>query len=207
MTLNFNDWSSRVSSPLCPSMKTHPYLKLISLACIAALASCAPQPVITKVPMSASLRPDSSLSGRVFTEVNSYRRSHGAADLQRHAGLDRLAHEHCEYLRQNRGRFGLYGKNVSHFGFEGRSLLARERYQMMNVSENVAASTHAGSNPAQTMVKLWSESKGHEHNMRSSWTHTGVGAVMDSDGTIISTQLFATVSYSQLTTRDRFNRF
>ena len=36
---------------------------------------------------------------------------------------------------------------------------------------------------------------------------TGVGAVMDSDGTVISTQLFATVSYSQLATRDRFNRF
>jgi uncharacterized protein YkwD len=188
-------------------MRTHPYLKVIAVVCIGALASCAPKPIITKIPMSVSLRPDSSLSGRVFTEVNSYRRSHGTVDLQRHAGLDRLAQEHCEYLRQHRGSFGLYGKNVSHFGFEGRALLARERYQMMNVSENVAASTHAGSSPAQTMVKLWSQSKAHEHNMRSSWTHTGVGAVMDSDGTIISTQLFATISYSQLATRDRFNRF
>jgi uncharacterized protein YkwD len=188
-------------------MKTYPYLKVIAIACVGALASCATQPLPTKIPMSASLRPDSSLSGRVFTEVNSYRRSHGVQNLQRHPGLDRLAHEHCEYLRQHRGSFGLYGKNVSHFGFEGRALLARERYQMMNVSENVAASTHAGGSPAQTMVKLWSQSKDHEHNMRSTWTHTGVGAVMDSDGTVISTQLFATVSYSQLATRDRFNRF
>lgn len=186
---------------------TYPYLKVLAVACAGALASCANQPQKTKLPVSASLRPDSSLTGQVLTEVNSYRRSHGASDLQRHAGLDRLAHEHCEYLRQNRGKFGLYGKNVSHFGFEGRALVARERYQMMNVSENVAAANTGEKNAAPTLVKLWSESKDHEHNMRSAWTHTGVGVVVDSDGTVFSTQLFATVSSSQMTMRDRFNRF
>lgn len=188
-------------------MKTYPYLKVIVIACVAALASCATRPETVRVPVSASFKPDSSLTGRVFTEVNSYRRSHGASDVQRHAGLDRLAQEHCEYLRKNRGTFELYGKNVSHFGFEGRALLARERYQMMNVSENVAASTRAESNAATTLVKLWSQSKDHDHNMRSTWTHTGVGAVVDADGTVFSTQLFSTISYSQLTSRERFNRF
>ncbi|MEO5913521.1 MAG: CAP domain-containing protein [Luteolibacter sp.] len=159
------------------------------------------------MPVSASLHPDSSLSGQVFQEVNSYRRSHGASDLERHTGLDRLAQEHCEYLRTHRGQFGIYGKNVSHVGFEGRTLIARERYQMQSVSENVAAANHPGKGAAATLVKLWSESKDHEYNMRSEWTHTGIGVVVDSDGMVFSTQIFATVSNFQMTTRNRFNSF
>ncbi len=191
----------------CPRMKTITSLKVIVVACTGALASCAPQPVTTKLPVSATLRPDSSLSGRVFQEVNAYRRSHGASELQRHAGLDRLALEHCEYLRSHRGQFGLYGKNVSHVGFEGRALVARERYQMQNVSENVAAANYPGTSASTILVKLWSESKDHEYNMRQDWSQTGVGAVVDSDGTVFSTQIFATVSEFQMTTRNRFNSF
>lgn len=188
-------------------MKTRPNLKVILVACVGALASCATQPEVTKLPVSASIRSDSSLSGRILAEVNAYRRSHGASDLQRHSGLDRLAQQHCEYLRDHKGQFGLYGKNVSHFGFEGRALIARERYQMTSVSENVVAATNPGSNPAPVLVKLWANSSDHEYNMRSPWTHTGIGVLVDSDGTVYSTELFATVSNSLLTTRDRFSRF
>jgi uncharacterized protein YkwD len=188
-------------------MKIRLYLKVIMVACIGALASCATQPEVTKLPASASIHPDLSLSGKILTEVNAYRRSHGASDLQRHAGLDRLAQQHCEYLRQHKGQFGLYGKNISHLGFEGRALFARERYQMINVSENVAAATNPGSNPAQILVKLWAGSRDHEYNMRGSWTHTGIGVVVDSEGTVYSTELFATVSSSFLTTRHRFSHF
>lgn len=193
--------------PCCPCMKTYPYLKVIAVACVGALASCATIPETKRMPVSASLRPDSSLTGRLLTEVNSYRRSLGKSDLQRHAGLDRLAQEHCEYLRQHRGQFQIYGKNVSHFGFEGRAMVARERYQMISVSENVAAASNPGSNPASVLIKLWVNSKDHEYNMRSQWTHTGIGVVKDSDGMVFATQLFSTVSYSQLATRDRFSRF
>lgn len=188
-------------------MKTYPYLKVIAVAGVGALASCATKPETTRMPVSATLRPDSSLSGQVMQEVNSYRRSHGESELARHAGLDRLAQEHCEYLRQHRGSFGLSGKNVSHFGFEGRSLLARERYQMNSISENVAAANYPGMKTAPTLVKMWSESKGHDQNMRSSWTHTGLGVVVDDDGMVFCTQLFATVSQSQMATRQRFSGF
>ncbi len=188
-------------------MKTKTFLKLIAVACVGALASCAPQPKTTKIPVSASYKPDSSLAGRIYQEVNSYRGSHGASALQRHAGLDRLAQEHCEYLRSHRGQFGVYGKNVSHVGFEGRTLVARERYQVHSLSENVAAAKVPGGSKAGQLVKLWSESKNHEYNMRSDWTHTGVGVVVDSDGMVFSTQLFATVSEFQMTTRNRFNSF
>jgi uncharacterized protein YkwD len=188
-------------------MKTYPYLKVITVACVGALASCATEPQTRKMPVSASLRPDSSLTERVFQEVNSYRRSHGATDLQRHAGLDRLAQEHSEYLRQHRGEFGIYGKNVSHIGFDGRALIAREAYHMENISENVAAANHPGANSAPALVKLWEGSKDHEFNMRSAWTYTGIGVVVDTDGMVFATQLFATVTDSQMSVRDRFNHF
>lgn len=188
-------------------MKTYTYLKVIAVACVGALASCATQPKPTRMPVSASLHPESSPTGLVFQEVNSYRRNHGATDLQRHAGLDRLAQEHCQYLLQHRGTFSFLGKNVSHIGFESRTLVARERYQMESISENVVAANHPGKNPAPTLVKLWSESEGHEHNMRSSWTHTGIGLVVDSDGMLFCTQLFATINYTHLASRQRFSGF
>lgn len=188
-------------------MKTYPYLKVIAVACCGALASCATPTETKGVPVSATLRPDSSRSGQILQEVNSYRRSHGVSELQRHAGLDRLAQEHCEYLRQKRGSFGIYGKNVSQIGFEGRTLIARERYQMANLSENVAAAPSPGNNPAPTLVKMWSESKDHDYNMRSSWTHTGLGVVVADDGMVFCTQLFATVNPSQMATRQRFSGF
>lgn len=182
-------------------------MKVIALACSGALASCATQPKTTRVPMSASLHPDTSLTGQVCKEVNSYRLDHGASELQRHPGLDRLAQEHCEYLRQHRGSFGIYGKNVSHFGFEGRAGIIRERFQMQSSSENVAAANPVGKRAAPLLVKLWSESKGHDYNMRASWTYTGIGVVVDNDGMVFSTQIFATETpYSQLASRDLFTQ-
>lgn len=188
-------------------MKTNTYLKVIVLACSAAFISCATQPQVTKVQVSASLRPDHSLAGQVHDEVNSYRSSRGASPLQRHSGLDRLAQDHCEYLRQNRGSFGIYGKNVSHFGFEGRADVIRTQFQMRSSGENVVAASPNGRAMAPLFVKLWSESEGHNYNMLAAWTYSGVGVVVDDDGKVFSTQIFATETpYSHLASRDRFSQ-
>ena len=202
-------------------MKPHPYTLFMGVLCAAALASCANPPETTRLKVSASLESshpgsaspkpaisDGSVSSRVYQEVNSYRRSRGAGDLQRHPGLDRLAREHSEYLRKHRGTFSLSGRNVSHFGFEGRALAARELFQMENVSENVAACQRTSASQVPSMlVGLWKGSRDHHKNMCDSWTHTGVGVVVDSDGMVFATQLFSTVNYSSTNTRDRFTRF
>jgi uncharacterized protein YkwD len=188
-------------------MKTKSYTRILVVAVAGALASCASPPEPTKMPVSASIRPDSSLTSRLHQEINSYRRSQGRPELQRHAGLERLAQEHCEYLRKHRGTFKLNGRNVSHFGFEGRALIARERYQMENISENVAAANHPGANMSNVILNLWKNSKDHHKNMLDDWTCTGVGVVVDSDGMVFATQLFSTVSMSQMSSRERFNRF
>lgn len=188
-------------------MKTHHYTRVIAVACAVALASCASPPASTRIAVSAPINPDSSHPSRLLQEINSYRRSKGECELQRHSGLDRLAQEHCEYLRKHRGTFHLNGKNVSHFGFDGRALVARERYQMSSVSENVAAARYPGRNPAPLMVELWKNSKDHHKNMIDDWTYTGIGVVVDSDGMVFATQLFSNISNSQMASRERFNRF
>lgn len=188
-------------------MKTHPSTLIIAAACAILATSCASPPTPTRIPVSAPLRPNASVSEKLFKEINDYRRSVGARELQRHAGLDRLAQEHCEYLRAHRGTFSLNGKNVSHIGFDGRALIARERYQMEGVSENVAAAKYPGQSPTAVIITLWKNSKDHHENMIDSWTHSGIGVVEDSDGMYFATQIFSTVSSAPMSNRERFSRF
>lgn len=198
-------------------MKTHPSTRLFGLLAAAALASCASQSESSRMPVSATIRPDTgvsspargdkSIAARLFDAVNDYRLSQGAQPVQRHAGLDRLAQQHCEYMRLHRGTFSLYGKNVSHYGFDGRAVAAREAYQMSSVSENVAAANYPGSNSSAVIVELWKQSNDHHKNMVDDWTCSGMGVVVDSDGMVFATQIFATRSNSQMTMRERLNSF
>ena len=188
-------------------MKRFPLPTSLLLVGAVALASCAQQPTPQKISVSTAVHPKSSLSERILNDVNRYRASNGKSSLQRHSGLDRLAQEHCEYLRKNRGTFNLNGRNVSHIGFEGRALAARERYQMSSVSENVAASTHPKQGAAQSILDLWKSSPDHNENMLDDWQFSGVGVVVDSDGTVFSTQLFANEGVGRMLTRTRFTSF
>ena len=152
----------------------------------------------------------SPLSAQVYKDSNLYRNEVGAGTLQRHAGLDRLALQHCEYLRANRGKFNLHGKNVSHSGSEGRSMMAMKAFQMLNCSENVAWTSTTGSDAvtSSSLLTLWKRSSSHDAALRDpSWTHTGVGTLRDADGTVFATQLFGTANRSQMIMRDRFNSF
>jgi len=181
------------------------YAKSLSVIFSAALPSCNHTAVVHRAPVSAAPRPGSSLSTQIFNEINSYRSDCGKSALQRHPGLDRLAQEHSEYMRKYRGTFSISGSDVSHFGFENRAINARERFQMTVTSENVAAARYSGRTAAPALVKLWLDSRHHVANIRNSWTYTGVGTVVDSDGMIFVTQLFACQTSSQRTTYRRFN--
>ena len=181
-------------------MKTFPFLQLLAMVCCGGLISCADQHNAIKGPAAATRQADVSASAQIFQAVNAYRRSIGAADLQRHAGLDHIAQQHCEYLREHRGTFEINGKNVSHIGFEGRALYARNVYHMGNLAENVVAANHATNNPGPAAVALWKNSKSHHQTMIDSWPLSGVGAVVDGDGTVFAVQLFGVVNAS----RNRF---
>jgi uncharacterized protein YkwD len=171
-------------------MKTSQIALLCAAAFACVLPSCSsPSAPVTRMPVSSTLGNDSSLSGQVLREVNSYRASKGKSALTRHTGLDRLAQQHCDYLVKTRGSYGLHGSNVSHMGFEGRATLARHKYSISSIGENVASSTTKSANH---LVNLWIGSKGHEHNMRGDWTCTGIGTAVTPEGSVISTQIFGT---------------
>jgi uncharacterized protein YkwD len=192
-----------------PMKSSTPFLPGV-VACVVALGSCSAPSPTTKIPASATLAAspatarDATLSDRVHQEVNRYRLSKGARELPRHAGLDKLAQQHTEYLMRNRGKFSLHGKNVSHIGFEGRATFARQQYRMQSLGENVIAAGGNGQGTAPKLVELWAGSQSHDYTMRCDWTHTGVGVAVDKDGMVFSTQLFGSISNSQMSLTDRF---
>lgn len=174
-------------------MKTFHTCAATATACCVVLASCG-APKVVSIPVRSS----GSLSNQILQEVNRYRMSKGAAPLARNPGLDRLAQEHCEYLRGRSGS-SLSRANINHQGFKSRASYARLYYNMSRISENVAG-VHGGTSVApERMVKLWSESPSHDHAMKGDWNATGIGVVVYSDGTVIATQLFG-FSRSQQTT-------
>jgi uncharacterized protein YkwD len=139
---------------------------------------------------------DRALAAKVHQEVNRYRLDRGARMLPRHPMLDRMAQQHADYLVRNQGRFSLHGGTVSHYGFDGRALMARERLGMNNLSENVAMTTVGTSQAPADILRLWAGSRNHEHNMNSNWSVTGVGVAVAADGTVVATQLFGTAGHS-----------
>ncbi len=144
---------------------------------------------------------ESTLSQELFQRVNSYRSSRGVSSMQRNAGLDLLARQHCEYLRQHRGTFSLYGKNVSHMGIETRARLASLRYHIDTYGENVAftMSLPTETQTVTALVRLWQNSENHQYAMvQKAWTDTGVGTVVDRDGAVFATQIFGIVNDSFL---------
>ncbi|MEO8615172.1 MAG: CAP domain-containing protein [Luteolibacter sp.] len=189
---------------------------LLPILAVSALASCSGMKETRKVPVSYQAEPpkaantNASQSAILYKAVNDYRKSLGVPELQRHSGLDRLAQEHCEYLRKNRGTFVVYGKNVSHMGDVGRCLIAIRVFHMMSTSENVAWMEPYGpeTKVAQGFVTMWKNSPDHDYAMSSgNWTYTGVGTIVDTDGSVFATQLFSTTDFSPFTVRDRYNSF
>jgi len=176
--------------------------KAMTAALLNTLASCMPA-VTTDLPVSKPNQPEAAIAAQLYQGINAYRREHGAIDLQRHAALDHLAQQHSEFLRSNRGRFSIYGSNVSHYGFESRALAAQQFYHMNQVGENVASTPSHGTATAARLVSLWAHSPNHESNMRYGWTYTGIGVVEDRDGMVFATQMFS--SYKAPMQRDMLN--
>lgn len=132
------------------------------------------------------------LAAEVHAAVNEYRRGMGKAGFERNAGLDRLAQQHSEYLRAHRGSFSLVGRNISHFGFENRVVVAKRALGMESVSENLLAGKRPGGYSGRDVVEAWNRSAGHHQNLWGDWECTGVGVAVDADGMIFVTQLYAT---------------
>lgn len=185
-------------------MKYSRYAMLCATAFFGALSSCSDlPPAAPGGSATSSIGRDTALADRVFAEVNSYRVSKGKAALSRHSGLDRLAQQHSDYLVKTGGCYDLYGKSVSHIGFDHRALTAKQAYGIKSVGENVIASTDRS---AKRLVNHWVVSRGHEHNLSTDWFCTGVGSAVTPEGKVITTQIFGvSPSTSHRVMADRFS--
>lgn len=176
----------------------------------ALLAPCAPaleHESTTTLPVATAAACHDRLAGNIHAQVNAYRQALGKPGLKRNAGLDRLAQQHSEFMRRNRGKFGKGGKgNITHFGFEERSLMAQRGMGMSDVGENVGTCTRTG-RPADVLVEAWKKSKGHQMNLKGGWTQTGLGVVVDADGTVFATQLFGNANRSPMAMVNRMRSF
>jgi len=161
----------------------------------------------TALPVATASGSHEQLAGNIHSQVNAYRQSLGKPGLKRNAGLDRLARQHSEFMRRNRGKFGKGSKgNITHFGFEERSMMAQRGMGMSDVGENVATCSRTA-RPANVLVEAWKKSKGHQMNLKGSWTQTGIGVVVDADGTVFATQLFGNIDHSHMTLTNRMRSF
>jgi uncharacterized protein YkwD len=179
---------------------------ILGLIAAATLVSCTHTGVRT-APVAAT-SPNAALADAVTGSVNSYRLTHGASELKRHAGLDLLARNHSNYMRANRGKFTPNETNATHLGFEGRAMVARRHYYFTNSTETVAAVAKSTSDArsASKLLTLWKESPQDEKAMTNKdWTHTGIGTVTDSDGTVFATQIFGTENIFPSARRERLN--
>jgi uncharacterized protein YkwD len=190
-------------------MKTIPSQLLGAAAGAMLLASCGPKLDSTTVLMSTGpvTKSDGSIAGNIHAQVNSYRQAKGEAALSRHAGLDRMAQQHSEFMRRNRGKFGGASGNLTHYGFEERALSAQRTMSMSNVAENVATCSGNFGSAANTLFGAWKGSSSHEKNIRGDWNATGIGVVVDDDGTVFATQLFGSQSHSHMAMSDRMRQF
>lgn len=149
-------------------------------------------------------RAGQQLGDRLHRVVNEQREREGSVPLPRHPGLDRLAQNHVDFLKANRGKFGLHGRNVSHDGFEARAMIAREKYGIAIVSENVAAGGQGMPKPENVLLEVLLDSASHRHHLMESWQFTGVGVSVADDGMVFAAQMFGTAAIRQKSLTERF---
>lgn len=187
-------------------MKLHLSSRIWAVALLSGIqAACAPRLIEpTKMSVSAPSQRENAICGRLFEAVNAYRRSIGRQPLARHAGLDRMAQEHSQFQRLNRGKFEILGPNVSHMGLNGRAMIARQLFRIDQLGETVA-DVKPGADAA-SALSIWLADGDDAFTLSGDWQECGIGIVVDRDGTLFVTQLFGARNLSQMAFSQRLTQ-
>lgn len=121
---------------------------------------------------------ETSITDQIFILVNAHRDSQGLEILARNTTADNLAIAHSKYM--------IAQDKISHDNFKTRTEDLKRNENAKGTGENVAY----GYNTAEKVVTAWLNSSGHKENIEGNFTHTGISAVQNSDGTYFFTQLF-----------------
>lgn len=115
----------------------------------------------------------------IFNLVNSHRQNLGLNPLNWHNHAIKESQIHSSNMASGSVRFG-------HTGFSNRiNTITNDDSSISASGENVAQNT----NPARAF-KAWLRSYGHRKNIEGNYTHTGIGADIDSNGNWYFTQIF-----------------
>lgn len=121
---------------------------------------------------------ETSITDEILLLVNTHRESKGLNKLVRNTTADNLAINHSKYM--------IAQDKISHDNFKSRTENLRRNENAKGTGENVAY----GYKTAQKVVNAWLNSSGHKENIEGNFTHTGIAAVQNSEGTYFFTQLF-----------------
>ncbi len=124
----------------------------------------------------------STLERAAFNQVNAYRASKNLAPLAWKDTIAQVARIHSQNMASGRVAFG-------HEGFTERAQTLARQAPIHGAAENVAYNDYP--DPATTAVNGWIGSEGHRLNMENpSYTQSGLGVAVSSDGAYYFTQLF-----------------
>lgn len=160
------------------------------------LTSCASQNQVVQS-NQVEVANDTSLALRIHQKINEHRQSIGKKPLEYHKGLSQMAEKHSRYMAAKTGSFNLEGDQITHYGFSSRSVLAKAKYRIPDLSENVIASHSANRNVENQFLRDWLNSKNHRYNLESNWVYSGVGVALDEQGRVYATQLFGSAQAHQ----------
>ena len=119
-----------------------------------------------------------SITQEILKLVNNHRKSVGKSSLERNAFADQLATEHTNYM--------ISKNQISHDNFNERFQELQHNVNAKSAAENVAS----GYPTAERVMDGWIHSPGHKANIEGNFTHIGITAIKNSQGSYYYTQLF-----------------
>ncbi|AXT19106.1 CAP domain-containing protein [Flavobacteriaceae bacterium AU392] len=119
-----------------------------------------------------------SITEEILELVNEHRQTIGMSSLSRNTVADSLAIVHTNYMISER--------KISHDNFDERFEQMQLKLNARSAGENVAF----GYPTAETVMTGWLNSTGHRANIEGDFTHIGIAAIKNSQGTYYYTQLF-----------------
>tara|TARA_R110002073_G_scaffold335987_1_gene529753 strand:+ start:20478 stop:20963 length:486 start_codon:yes stop_codon:yes gene_type:complete len=154
-------------------------IKFWTLPFLFLIYSCSQDPseIITDDAGSAIVN-EASITQEILKLVNSHRKSVGKSSLARNDFADQLATDHTNYM--------ISKNQISHDNFNQRFQELQQNVNAKSAGENVAS----GYPTAESVMDGWINSSGHKANIEGDFTHIGITAIKNSQGSYYYTQLF-----------------
>ncbi len=143
------------------------------------LFSCSSETLDEDIPtLNLNAPEEKAIEKEILALINNYRQDLGLNSLSELKIVRSVAFSHTDYMVKT--------NDVSHANFYKRSEYLISNANAEKVSENVAY----GYTSAETLVKAWIASEGHQKNIVGDYTDFGLSAEQDENGKWYYTNIF-----------------